>query len=88
MIEKIDLMNLCIQAAQEYWLLGEVFIYAELDQTKAMWSRLLIQNPDYIIVKQTVNANEPLIMLRPDDNLRRIIYSTKPADIRAKKSIR
>ena len=50
MIEEIDLMNICVQIAQEYWLLGESFVYAELDQSKGKWSRLLIQNPDYMIV--------------------------------------
>lgn len=81
MIENIDLLNVCIQVAQEYWLLGETFVYAELDQTNAVWSRLQIQNPDYIVVKKSIIADEPLIMLRPDDNLRRIVFSNKPADI-------
>lgn len=81
MIENIDLLNICIQVAQEYWLLGETFVYGELDQTNAVWSRLVIQNPDYIVVKKSVIASEPLIMLRPDDNLRRLVYSNKPADI-------
>lgn len=57
MIEEIDLMNICVQIAQEYWLLGEAFVYAELDESRGKWSRLLIQNPDYMIVKRTVVAN-------------------------------
>jgi hypothetical protein len=81
MIEDIDLMNICIQVAQEYWLLGEAFVYTELDQNNAVWSRLVIENPDYIVVKKSIIASEPLIMLRPDDNLRRLVYSNKPADI-------
>ena len=40
MIEEIDLMNICVQIAQEYWLLGEAFVYAELDEGKGKWSRL------------------------------------------------
>jgi hypothetical protein len=81
MIENIDLLNVCIQVAQEYWLLGETFVYGELDQNNAVWSRLVIQNPDYMVVKKSVIANEPLIMMRPDDNLRRIVFSNKPSDI-------
>jgi len=81
MIENIDLLNICIQVAQEYWLLGEAFVYGELDQNNAVWSRLVIQNPDYMVVKKSVIASEPLIMMRPDDNLRRLVYSNKPADI-------
>ncbi len=87
MIEEIDLMNICVQIAQEYWLLGEAFVYAELDESKGKWSRLLIQNPDYMIVKRTVVANEPIIMLRPDENLKKIIFSNRPSDIEQRKQL-
>lgn len=87
MIEEIDLMNICVQIAQEYWLLGEAFVYAELDESKGKWSRLLIQNPDYMIVKRTVVANEPIIMLRPDENLKKIIFSNKANDIEQRKQL-
>lgn len=87
MIEEIDLMNICVQIAQEYWLLGESFVYSELDESKGKWSRLLIQNPDYMIVKRTVVANEPIIMLRPDENLKKIIFSNKPIDIEQRKQL-
>lgn len=87
MIEEIDLMNICVQVAQEFWLLGEAFIYAELDERNAKWARLIIQNPDYIVVKRSVIASEPLIMLRPDENLRRIVFSNKPSDIEQKQQL-
>ena len=87
MIEEIDLMNICVQIAQEFWLLGESFVYAELDESKGKWSRLLIQNPDYMIVKRTVVANEPIIMLRPDENLKKIVFSNKPSDIEQRKQL-
>ena len=87
MIEEIDLMNICVQIAQEYWLLGESFVYAELDESKGKWSRLLIQNPDFMIVKRTVVADEPIIMLRPDKTLEKIIFSNKPSDIEQRKQL-
>ena len=87
MIEEIDLMNICVQIAQEYWLLGEAFVYAELDESRGKWSRLMIQNPDYMIVKRTVVANEPIIMLRPDENLKKIIFSNRPTDIEQRKQL-
>lgn len=87
MIENLDLINICTQIAQEYFLLGEAFVYGELDNTKGMWSRLLIENPDYMIVKRTVVANEPIIMMRPDENLKRIINSNRPADLEQKKQL-
>lgn len=87
MIEEIGLMNICVQASMEYWLLGEAFIYAELDPNKGKWSRLLIQNPDYMVVNRTVIADEPMIMLRPDENLKRIVQSNKPADAEQRKQL-
>jgi len=87
MIEEIDLMNICVQIAQEFWLLGEAFVYAELDESRGKWARLMIQNPDYMLVKRTVVANEPIIMLRPDENLKKIIFSNRPADIEQRKQL-
>lgn len=87
MIEEIDLMNICVQIAQEYWILGEAFVYAELDENNRKWSRLLIQNPDYIVVERSVVADEPIISLRPDDNLQRICKSNRPTDIQQRQKL-
>lgn len=87
MIEEIDLINMCVQIAQEYWLLGECFVYAELDEQALKWSRLMIYNPDYMVVNRTVIADEPNIALRPDENLKRIIFSNKPSDIAQRKQL-
>ena len=85
MCEEIELENVCIQAGQEYWTLGEAFIYAQLDEVNKKWSRLIIQNPDYIQVKHSVIAGEPVISLRPDENLKRIITSPKQSDVQQRK---
>lgn len=87
MIEEIDLMNICVQISQEYWILGEAFVYAELDEANRKWSRLLIQNPDYIVVHRAVVADEPIISLRPDDNLQRICKSNRPSDIQQRQKL-
>jgi hypothetical protein len=87
MAEEINLMNICVQIAQEYWTLGEAFVYAELDERAAKWSRLLIQNPDYIVVKHSVVAGEPIISLRPDENLRRIVDGNRPSDIQQRRNL-
>ncbi len=87
MIEEIDLMNICVQIAQEYWTLGEAFVYAELDDRTAKWNRLLIQNPDYISVRHSVIAGEPIISLRPDENLKKIVTSNKAIDIQQRQKL-
>lgn len=87
MIEEMDLMNICVQIAQEYWLLGEAFVFAELNQSKGTWERLVIQNPDHMVVQRTVVDSEPMIMLKPDENLKRIVTSNKPSDLEQRKKL-
>lgn len=79
MIEEINLMDMIVQIAQEYWILGEAIVYAELDENKGKWSRLIIQNPDYVVIQNSLGG-EPVISLRPDENLKKIVNGTSPAD--------
>lgn len=87
MIEETDLMNVCIQIAQEYWTLGEAFPYAELDQNTAKWSRFILHNPDYVHVKRSVAAGDPIISLRPDENLKRVVAGSKQTDLMQRKQL-
>jgi len=87
MAEELQLMNICSQIAQEFWTLGECFVFAEYDERTAKWSRLLIQNPDYITVQRSTLAGEPIISLRPDENLRRMVNSNRPADIQQRRQL-
>jgi len=87
MIEEIDLMNVCIEMAHEYWLLGEVFPYLELDESTGKWSRIIIQNPDYMIVQKSPSSNHPIIMMKPDDRLKKLVSSNKPSDIEERRQL-
>ncbi len=87
MAEEMDLMGKCVEIAQEFWVVGEAFVYAELDQSTAKWSRLLIQNPDYITVRRSVIAGEPIVSLRPDENLKRVVQSNNPVDIQQRQQL-
>ena len=87
MIEEIDLMNICIQIAQEFWLLGEAFVYAEMDESIGKWGRLLIQNPDHMIIQPTISINDPIIMMKPDEHLKKIVSSNKASDIEQRKQL-
>jgi hypothetical protein len=87
MIEEIDLMNMAVLAAQEYWILGEAFIYGELDEAAGKWNRLMILNPDYVNVQRSVIAAEPIISLRPDENLRRVVHGNQQTDIQQRQQL-
>jgi hypothetical protein len=86
MAEELDLINKCIEVAQEYYLIGEAAIYADLDMQTRKWSRLIIQNPDYLIVTPSLSG-DPILSLRPDETLQRICKSNRPVDVQQRQSI-
>ncbi len=64
----------------EYLIMGEAFIYTPLDESEGVWADLMIQNPDYILVKRTTTSSDNEISLRPDENIRRMVHSSDPED--------
>jgi hypothetical protein len=87
MIEEMDLLGALGDISLEYWKLGEAFPFAELDENQLKWRRIIVQNPDYIHVKKMVVASEPVISLRPDAVLQRLVMSNNPADVQLRKQI-
>lgn len=85
--EKIDLYSIVYGAALEYWKLGEVFPYAELDANSGTWNRITILNPDYVHVKKSVIGDQSIISLMPDANLKRMVTSTDPSDLMIKSKL-
>lgn len=85
MIEEINLENVCIQIAQQYYLLGEVFIYNEFDKHRGRWSRITLQNPDFMVVLPGINPDNPQIFMKPDEHLKKICSSNNPKDIELRK---
>lgn len=86
MIEATDLENICIQIAQQYYLLGEAFIYNEYDANLGRWSRFVLQNPDYMVVQPGLGGNSKIFM-RPDEHLKKICSSNSPRDIEQRKPL-
>ena len=87
MVEEMDLMNALGDISLEYWKLGECFPFAELNENNGKWTRVVIQNPDYIHVKKTVLSGDPIITLKPDAVLQRLVFSSNPADTQLRKQI-
>lgn len=86
MAEEIQLVNRCIEIAQEFYLLGEAAIYADLNLHTRKWNRLIIQNPDYLVVTPNV-AGDPILSLRPDETLKRICKSNRPLDLQQRQQL-
>jgi hypothetical protein len=87
MIEEMDLVGILHNIALEFWKMGEVFPYAELDPDKGIWKNIVIQNPDYIHVKTSVLSGEAVISMRPDAALQRLVTSNAPADMKLREQI-
>jgi len=87
MAENIDLYSVVYGLAIEFWKLGEVFPYAELDRENRVWKRITILNPDFINVSSAVIGNSSIISMVPDAGLKRLVASSSPTDMSLKKKI-
>lgn len=88
MAEKIDLQTVVQNVALEYWALGEAFPYAALDEATGMWDQIYIHNPDYIRVKASpIPTKAPIISLKPDPELQKLVTSSDPEHIRLREQI-
>jgi hypothetical protein len=87
MAERIDLFDAIAGVSFEFWKMGEAFPYAELDENNGIWSSIVIQNPDYVTVKKSGVSNVPIISLRPDEVLKKIVTSNHPSDIKMRQQI-
>ena len=79
--EIVNLDNVLNGALKELWLFGEVFLYLNMDELNARWSSILIQNPDYVIVKRDLAGNSH-ISLRPDERLRDAVIKEKTEELK------
>lgn len=87
MCQELDIHSVLSNVALEIWKLGESFPYAELDETRGTWKSIRCLNPDYIHVKQSVVGGEPIISMRPDASLQRLVMSNNPADVQLRSQI-
>jgi len=87
-LDKTNFFSMLPAIDLEFMKIGEVFIHTPWDETKGMWSHIIIHNPDFVEVRTTPFADsESVIELRPDDELRKIVHSTKPEDQQLKKKL-
>jgi hypothetical protein len=72
----------------EYMKIGEVFIHTTWSDDKGYWDNIIIHNPDYIDVKFSPLVDQGCVIeLKPDEELRSLVHSTKPEDQRLKKRL-
>ena len=86
MLDRLNFSSIIYDIGKEFNIIGEVFPYCELDENTGEWSKIIIQNPDYIEVKSN-SLTTSMISLMPDDELKRLVTSTNPDDIALRQQI-
>lgn len=80
MFDAMGFRGVLLGISLEYWKLGEVFPYLELDEENGVWAYCFLHNPDFIRVKSSPLAKDPIVSLVPDDTLRKVIQGRNPSD--------
>ena len=71
--EQLDIINLLLNIGLEYWKIGDVFPFGQLNETDGTWEKFTLLNPDYMDIQSSMFADDPKIELIPDANLNAII---------------
>jgi hypothetical protein len=87
MLDDLNFGSMIYEIAREYFILGEVFPMMELDEVEGKWSKIIIQNPDYVEVSKH-NLTDPMISILPDAELQKMLTSTNPDHIRIREQLK
>jgi hypothetical protein len=71
----IDLFNKLLMMGVEYYKIGNVFPWAQMNTAGNAWERLICLNPDYLHIEKLSLTNAISINLVPDDRLRHIVHA-------------
>lgn len=86
--ERTDFFTKLPQIDLEFMKIGEVFIYNTWNDSLGMWDNIIIHNPDFVEVTASPFADtESVLELKPDDELKKIVHSTRPEDQQLKKRL-
>lgn len=78
--EELNLHELLMQAGRDYFLLGEAYLYGDWDDIDLKWKSFVQFPPENIEVFKTYVGPGVLYALKPDEELRRVLTSSKAMD--------
>jgi very-short-patch-repair endonuclease len=98
MVEKLDLDGWLRKISHEYYLIGDVFVFTEVEcpvcngtgersdgmicnHPDGVIKRILVLNPDFVEVQRTQLADEPSVVLLPDDDLKKVVSQKRPLEV-------
>ena len=82
MCEKIKLFQVLLDISFEYNLLGNCFPFAEYNEEKRMWDRIIILDPDYVEINSYPFSDLMRVELQIPEDVRSMILSPMTADDR------
>lgn len=80
MADEMDLFDLVMGVGKDWWIFGEAFPFLEWDTDRGMWKHGVVYNPDYVEISTLPIIKDPIIYLKPDEDLRRIVRSYNQKD--------
>ena len=87
-VDKTNLFSKFTPVDTEFMLTGESIIHHNWDESSGMWDNVVILDPDYVeVVSSPFIKNGYHIELRPDEELRKLVNSSKPEQIALKKRL-
>jgi len=73
LFDKLNIYDLLLNIGLEYWKIGDVFPYGQLNEAEGIWERFVCYDPDYINIQTSVLVDEPIIELIPDASIKSIV---------------
>lgn len=71
--DKLDILNLLLGIGHEYWKIGDVFPFGQLNESEGMWEKFVILNPDYVDIQSSIFADDAIIEMLPDESIKAIV---------------
>tara|TARA_B100000614_G_scaffold262909_1_gene300788 strand:+ start:250461 stop:252788 length:2328 start_codon:yes stop_codon:yes gene_type:complete len=97
LVDKLDLLKWLRLISHERFLLGDVFIFTEIDSPDSRgetglppdeWThadgtikRIIVMNPDWMEVSTNILADDPEIVMLPDEELKKVVMQKQPRHI-------
>lgn len=83
MLIETELLSWLPRITKEYLIIGEVFPHLHWDDSEGIFSHITLHNPDYVeVVSSPLVDDDPILTLRPSQDMRRILQSSDPRYIR------
>lgn len=71
--DKLNINQLLLDIGHEYWKIGDVFPFGQLNEHDGMWDKFTLLNADYIDIQSNAFAEDPIIQLIPDSQIIAIV---------------